>query len=107
MADQRENNLNQNVFGDINQEAKSWACLAQTFSRSLIVLVCQRFFYLWLLLKIFILQKCMTNQLLPVAVGILCSAAGYILSSPRLKKVSFQQKIVLNCSSKLAFSTKN
>ena len=38
MTDQEDNiNLGKIVFDDNNQERKSWACLGQTCSRSLIV----------------------------------------------------------------------
>ena len=46
-------NLGEIVFDDNNQEKKSWACLGQICSRSLIVFLYQLFFvdHLWLLLK--------------------------------------------------------
>ena len=44
MADQEDNiNLGKIVFYDNNQERKSWACLGQTCSRSLIVCLSQLF----------------------------------------------------------------
>ena len=42
MTDQEDNNnLGKIVFDDNNQERKFWACLGQTCSRSLIVLLSQ------------------------------------------------------------------
>ena len=56
MNDQEDNiNLCKNVFDDNNQEAKSWVCLGQTCSGSLIVFFSQFFCHfvdlLWLLLE--------------------------------------------------------
>ena len=81
MTDQEVNiNLGKLVSDDSNQEGKSWTCLEQTCSRSLIVFLSQSFV---ILLKIcdcfgkFLLSK--TCDKSTVCVGILCSAAGYIL----------------------------
>ena len=44
MTDPEENlNLGEIVFDDNNQERKSWSCLGQTCSRSLIVFLSQLF----------------------------------------------------------------
>ena len=44
MTDQEDNiNLGKIVFDDNNQERKSWACLGQTCSRSMIVFLSQLF----------------------------------------------------------------
>ena len=44
MTDQEDNiNLGEIVFDDNKQERKSWACLGQTCSRSLIVFLSQLF----------------------------------------------------------------
>ena len=67
MTDQEDNiNLGKNVFDDNNQERKSWACLGQTCSRSLIVLLSQLFVILLIILDAFgefTSQKFVTNQL--------------------------------------------
>ena len=86
MTDQENNiNLDKNVFDDHNQEGKSWACLGQTFSRSLIVFLSQLFNILLIIFgcfwRIHFSKTCDEST---VWVGILCSAAGYILPSPRL-----------------------
>ena len=68
MTDQEDNiNLGKNVFDDNNQERKSWACLGQTCTRSLIVFLSQ--FFVILLIKAsldafgeFTFQKLVTNQ---------------------------------------------
>ena len=86
MTDQEDNiNLGKVVFGDNNQERKSWACLGQTCCRSLIVFLFQLlvilliiFGYFW---RIHLSKTCDESTFW---VGILCSAAGYILPSPRL-----------------------
>ena len=86
MTDQEDNIiLGKIVFDDNNQEKKSWACLGQTCSRSLIVF---RSHLLVILLIIFgcfwrtdISKTCDEST---VWVGTLCSAAGYTLPSPRL-----------------------
>ena len=86
MTDQEDNiNLGKIVFDDNNQERKSWACLGQTCSRSLIVFLSQLFVILLIIFGCFgriHLSKTCDEPL--VWVGILCSAAGYILPSPRL-----------------------
>ena len=86
MTDQEENiNLCKIVFDDNNQERKSWACLGQTCSRSLIVFLSQLFVNLLIIFgcfwRIHLSKTCDEST---VWVGILCSAAGYILPSPRL-----------------------
>ena len=86
MADQYDNiNLGKIVFDDSNQEKKSWARLGQTCSRSLIVFLSQLFAILLInfgcFWRIHLPKTCDEST---VWVGILCSAAGYILPSPRL-----------------------
>ena len=86
MIDRKENiNLGENVFNENNQERKSWACLGQTCSRSLIVLPSQIFVILLIIFgcfwRIHLSKTCVEST---VWVGILCRAAGYILPSPRL-----------------------
>ena len=86
MTDQEDNiNLGKIVFDDNNQERKSWNCLGQTFSRSLIVFLSQLFVILLIIFgcfwRIHLLKTCDEST---VWVGSLCSAAGYILPSPRL-----------------------
>ena len=50
MIDQEDNiKLGKFVFDDNNQERKSWACLVQTFSRSLILFLSQLFVILWII----------------------------------------------------------
>ena len=67
MTDQEDNIiLGKIVFDDNNQKRKSWACLGQTCSRSLIVFLSQRFFICWSYLVAFgefTFQKLVTNQL--------------------------------------------
>ena len=86
MTDQQENiNQGKIVFDDNNQERKSWACLGQTCSRSLIAFLSQRFVVLLIIFgcfwRIHFSKTCDEST---VWVGILCSAAGYILASPRI-----------------------
>ena len=67
MTDQEDNNnLGKVVFDNNNQERKSWACLGQTCSRSLIVFLSQLFVILLIILgcfEEFTFQKLVTNQL--------------------------------------------
>ena len=86
MTDQEDIiNLGKIVFDDNNQEKKSWACLGQTCSRSLIVFLSQLFVILLIIFgcfwRIHLSKTCDEST---VWVGILCSAAVYILPSPRL-----------------------
>ena len=81
MTDQEDNtNLGKSVFDDNNQERKSWDCLGQTCSRSLIVFLSQLFVILLIIFgcfwRIHLSKTCDEST---VWVGILCSAAGYIL----------------------------
>ena len=77
-------NLGKIFFDDNNQERKSWACLGQTFSRSLIVFLSQLFVILLIICGCFwriqLSEACDESF---VWIGKLCSAAGYILPSPR------------------------
>ena len=82
----REDNINsgKNVFDNNNQDRKSWACLGQSYSRSLIVFLSQLFIILLIIFGCFwriYLSKTFDES--TVLVGILCSEAGYILPSPR------------------------
>ena len=73
------------VFDDNIQEIKSWACLGQTCSISQIVFLSQIFVVLLIFFGCFWrihLSKFSDESI--VCVGILCSAAGYNLISPRL-----------------------
>ena len=86
MTEQEENiNLGKIVFEDNNQERKSWSYLGQTCSRSLIVFLSQLFLILLIIFgcfwRIHLSKTCDEST---VWVGILRSAAGYILPSPRL-----------------------
>ena len=67
MIDEEDNiNLDKIVFDDNNQERKSWACSAQTCSRSLILLLSQLFVILLIIFGCFwriTFQKLVTNQL--------------------------------------------
>ena len=78
-------NLDKIVFDDNKQERKSWSCLGQTCSRSLILFLSQLFIILPIIFgcfwRIHLSKTCDEST---VWVGILCSAAGYILPSPRL-----------------------
>ena len=86
MTDQQDNiNLGKIVFDDNNQEGKSWACLGQTCSRSLIVCLSQLFVIFLIIFGCFwIIHLSKTCDESTVCVGVLCSAAGYILASPSL-----------------------
>ena len=85
MTDQEDNiNLGKIVFDDNNQERKFWGFLGQTCSRSVIVSVptfCHFVYHLWLLMENSPFKNCDDTT---VWVGILFSAAGFILPSPRL-----------------------
>ena len=86
MTDQEDNiNPGKVVFDDNIQEKKSWSCLGQTRSRSLIVFLSQLFVILLIIFVCFWrihLSKTCDESI--VWVAILCSAAGYILPSPSL-----------------------
>ena len=95
MIDQEDNiNLGKIVFYANNQEKKSWACLGQTCSRSLIVFLYQLFVILLIIFgcfwRIHLSKTCDEST---VWVGILCSAAEYFLPTPRLRTMYFLQKI--------------
>ena len=87
MTDQEDNiNLGETVFDDNNQERKPWACLGKTCSTSVIVFLSQLFVFFLLFLfgcfwRIHLSKTCDESI---VCVGILCSAAGYVLISPSL-----------------------
>ena len=77
--------LDKIVFDDQNVERRFWSCLGQTCSRSLIVFLSQFFVILLIVCGCFwripLGKTCDEST---VWVGILCSAAGYILPSPKL-----------------------
>ena len=86
MTDQEDNiELSKIVFDDNNQERISWACLGQTCSRYLYVFLSQLFVNLLIIFGCFwrnhLSKTCDEST---IWVRILCSAAGYILPSPRL-----------------------
>ena len=86
MPDHTDNiNLDKIVFGDQNAERRSWACLGQTCSRSLIVFL-SHFFVILLIVCgcLWPTHLAKTCDEPKVWVGILCSAAGYSLPSPNL-----------------------
>ena len=95
MTDQEDSkNLSKIVFGNNNQATKSWSCFKQTCSRSLIVILSQLFVILFYNFGCFwgnLFSKTCDES--TVWVGILCSASGYISSSPRLRTSQFLQKI--------------
>ena len=80
MTDQEYNiNSSEIVFDDNNQESKSWACLGQTCSRSLIVFLSQLFVILLIIFGCFwSIHLSKTCDESTVQVEFLCSAAGYI-----------------------------
>ena len=85
MTDQEDNpNQDKIVFDDNDQERKSWDCLGQTCSRSLIVFLSQLFVLLLIIFgcfwRIHLSKTCDEST---VWVGNLYTAAGYISSSPR------------------------
>ena len=86
-------NLCKIVFDDNNQEKKSWSWLGQTCSVSLIVFLSQLFVILLINPGCLWIHLSKTFGEATVWVGILCSAAGYILPSPRLWSIQFLQKI--------------
>ena len=85
MTDQEDNfNPGKLVFVDNYQERKPWACLGQTCSSSLIVFLSQIFVILLYIFGGFWRIHPSPCGQSTVWVGILCTAAGYILTSPRL-----------------------
>ena len=86
MPDHTDNiNLDKIVFDDQNVERRSWSRLGQTCSRSLIVFLSQFFVILLIVCGCFWpIHLAKTCDESTVWVGILCSAAGYILPSPGL-----------------------
>ena len=67
MTDQEDNiNLGKTVFHENNQERKSWACLGQTCSRTLVVFLSQVYVILLIIFgwfSEFTFRKLVTNQL--------------------------------------------
>ena len=86
MTAQEDNfNLGEIALNDNNQERKSWSCLGQTCSRSLIVFLSQLFVILLIMFGCFWrLHLSKTRDESTVWVGVLCSAAGYNSLSARL-----------------------
>ena len=88
MPDQTDNiNLDKIVFDDQNVERRSWSCLGQTCSWSLIVFLSPFSVILLIICSCFWrIQLAKTCDESTVRVEILCSAAGYIeyiFSSPK------------------------
>ena len=81
MPDHIDNaNLDEIVFDDQNFERRSWSCLGQTCSRSLFVFLSQFFVILFIVCGfLWHIQLAKTCDESSVWVGILCTAAGYIL----------------------------
>ncbi len=78
-------NLDKNVFDDQNVERRSWSCLGQTSSRSLIEFLSQVFVILLFICGCFwriLLAKTCDES--PVWIGILCRATGYNLPSAKI-----------------------
>ena len=97
VTDQQDNINPENVFFDDNsQERKSWSCLQQTSSRSLIVFLSQLFVIIIIIFGCFwtihLSRPCCEST---VRVGILCSTAGCKLPSPSLWTSWFLQKMHL------------
>ena len=78
-------NLGQIVCDDNNQERKSWACLGTNLFQIAdcvsVPTFCYSVDHLWMILENSPLKSCDEST---VSLGILWSAAGYILPSPRL-----------------------
>ena len=78
-------NLGEIAFDGNNQERKSWSCLGQTCSRSLIVFLSLLYVILLIIFgcfwRIHLSKTCDEST---VWVGNFCNAAGYTLHSPRL-----------------------
>ena len=86
MTHQEDNiTLGKIVFDDKTQERKSGYCFVQTCSISLFVFLSQLFAILFIIFgslwRIHLSKTCDEST---VSLGILCSAARYILPSPRL-----------------------
>ena len=86
MTDREDNiNLSKIIFDDNNEKRKTWACLGQTCSRSLIVFLSQLFVILLINLGCFwSIHLSKTCDESTVWVGIFSTAAGYFLHSPRI-----------------------
>ena len=92
MLDHTDNiSFNKIVFDDQNVERRSWSCLGQTCSKSLIVFWSQLFVILLFICGCFRrIHLTKTYDESTFWVGILCSAAEYILSS--LKSISTKNR---------------
>ena len=86
MPDHTDNiSLDKIVFDDQKVENRPWSCLGQSCSRSLIVFLSQFFVILLIVCGCFWrIHLAKTSDESTVWVGILCSAAGYVLSSSKL-----------------------
>ena len=94
MPDHTDNIILNKFFSeDQNFERRSWSCLQQTCSRFLILILAQFFVTVLIICgcfwRIHLAKTCDEST---VWVGILCSAAGYILLSPKLLTIWFLQK---------------
>ena len=94
MPDHTNNiNLDKIVSDDQKVGRGSWSCLGQTCSRSVVVFLSQ--FYEILLIicvcfwRIHLAKTCDEST---IWVGTLCSAAGYILPSPKIRTSNFSKK---------------
>ena len=85
MTDLEDKNiLGKIVFDNKNQERKSWTWLGQTCSKSPTVFLTQLFVFLLIIFDCFWkIHLSKTCDEATVWVGTLCSAAGYILPSPK------------------------
>ena len=88
MLDHTDNiNLDKIVHNDGNVERRLWSCWGKTCSRFLNVFLSQKFVILLIICGCFwrkhLAKTCHEST---VRVGILCSAAGYILPSPNSYK---------------------
>ena len=87
-------NLDKIVFDENNSERRSWSCIGHFCSRSLLVFLSQIFVISLVILgsfwRIHLSKSCDEST---VWVEILCSAAGFIVPTPRLWKNLFLLKI--------------
>ena len=86
MPDHTDNiNLDEIAFDDQNDKKRLWFCSRQACSRFLIVFLSQFFIILLIICDCFWRKHlAKTRDESTVWIGILCSAAGYILPSPKL-----------------------
>ena len=98
MVDQEDNiNLGKIVFDDNNQERKSWACLGQTCSRSLIVFLSQPFVILLIIFgcfwRIHLSKTCDEST---VWVGILCRRLHFTLTKIMNRLISTKNRVIIS-----------